>query len=356
MPICRTVSQISPPIRIVLVATIGLIAAWMLFLRPGAEPTPAPAPAPAPATAPGAEGLGNAVDRAEDAAAAQEARDEKLQQATGERDGAPGSAKAGATRAEAALATGRVLALAPLDGKATKELPAGIRRALVRRQVFAIGVFNLRSRRWRASAPEDRRVRRALARANRYGGRVTVHIAALGELSRLRPVLGDLDVVQSPSVVVVDRNRRATLLEGYVDRISINQAIADARRDSIAFRIKDAYRSRLNETCANYSLRLDRFDLPRSRSGIRPALGRLSRLVATYRAGFGRLNAPRRWRPLQGQIMEVLRRQDDFIASLRAGNLSQAGRSLTALDLAASGLDRRLDRAGVTNCVTHRRS
>ena len=47
MPICGTVSQISPPIRIVLVAVIGLIAAWMLFLRPKTEATPAPTPAPA---------------------------------------------------------------------------------------------------------------------------------------------------------------------------------------------------------------------------------------------------------------------------------------------------------------------
>ena len=73
MPICGTVSQISPPIRIVLVAVIGLLAAWMLFLRPKTEPVPAPNPAPA--TAPGVTGLSNAVDGAKDAAAAQEKRD-----------------------------------------------------------------------------------------------------------------------------------------------------------------------------------------------------------------------------------------------------------------------------------------
>jgi len=41
----RGVSQISPPIRIVLVATIGLIAAWMLFLRPSADVETTPPPA-----------------------------------------------------------------------------------------------------------------------------------------------------------------------------------------------------------------------------------------------------------------------------------------------------------------------
>ena len=74
-------SQISPPIRIVLIAVIGLIAAWMLFLRPKTEATPAPTPAPA--TAPGVTGLGNAVDKAKDAAATSDKANEKVQKRHG---------------------------------------------------------------------------------------------------------------------------------------------------------------------------------------------------------------------------------------------------------------------------------
>src|SRR3954451_8690311 len=44
-------SQLSPPIRILLVAVIGLCAAYFLFLKPKDEAGPA-APAPAAATAP----------------------------------------------------------------------------------------------------------------------------------------------------------------------------------------------------------------------------------------------------------------------------------------------------------------
>jgi len=349
VPISGTVSQISPPIRIVIVAAIGLMAAYMLFLRPTAEPVPAPAPAPA--TAPGVTGLTDAVDQAEDAAAAQEARDAKVQKATGTEDeAASGGPKAAAARTEAVLATGRVVEVPPLDDKATKGLPAGIRRALDRRRVFAIGVFNSRSRSWSPAPPDDRRVRRALASANRYGGKVTVHVATLGELSRLRSVIGELNVAQSPSVVVVDRNRRATLLEGYVDRVSINQAIADARRDSIAFRIKNDYLSRLNETCANFELRWDRFELGK------PVLGRAARLEAGYRAAFGRLAAPRRWKPLKAQLMSVLRGRGRYVAALRTGNPVRAGQALDALGIAATSLDRRMERAGVTSCVGTRRS
>lgn len=360
MPICGTVSQISPPIRILVIAVLGLIAAWMLVLKPSAE-EPA-APAPAPATAPGMTGLTNAVDRAKGAARAQEARDGKVQKATGEGDqAAAGGATAPAARTEAALATGRVLTLAPLADETTEGLPAGIRGALSRRQVFAVGVFNTRNKPWARMAADDRGVRRALSNANRYGGKVTVHAAALADLSRLRPVIGDLDVAQSPSVVVVDRNRRATVLEGYVDRISINQAITDARRNSTAFRIKNGYLSDLNRTCANYALRGERFWLPRSLKGLKGTTRRLDRLTATYLRRFGRLAPPARFKGLQSQIMSALRgdrrRALGALNAFNAGNRSRALQILGGFDLtAAIALDRRLDRTGVTSCVGFRRS
>ena len=74
-------SQISPPIRILLVAVIGLIAVYMLFLRPKTEEAVPAAAAPAattpvPAKDPGAKtesGSGqivqNAVKRTTDASA-----------------------------------------------------------------------------------------------------------------------------------------------------------------------------------------------------------------------------------------------------------------------------------------------
>src|SRR4051795_9288767 len=45
-------SQISPPIRILFIAVVGLCAAYMLFFRPKPADTAAPAAAPAAATTP----------------------------------------------------------------------------------------------------------------------------------------------------------------------------------------------------------------------------------------------------------------------------------------------------------------
>ena len=65
-----------------------------------------------------------------------------------------------------------------------------------------------------------------------------------------------------PSVVVIDRDLKGTVLTGYVDRVSINQAIADARRDSIDPDITDAYLREANADLRRFELRIDRWSLP----------------------------------------------------------------------------------------------
>jgi hypothetical protein len=160
----------------------------------------------------------------------------------------------------------------------------------------------------------------------------------------------------------VDRNRKATVLEGYVDRVSINQAIADARRNSIAFPIKDKYLKRLNSTCGNYFLRIDRFQYPKlTRPGVKRAFDRLVRLATTYERRFAALKAPARHKGLQKQLMSVVRADRRNVVALRSAvrrnDRARALAIIGATDLAAGvALDRRLDSSGVTSCVGFRRS
>jgi len=355
VPICGTVSQISPPLRIVLVAVIGLIAAWMLFLRPKTEP--APTPTPAPATAPGVTGLSNATDKAKDAAAASDEANEKLQQATGD-DASEGKAgKAGAEKGSATeIVTGRELPLEPLSADQTKGLPKLIVKALDKRQVFVVGVFDTKEKRWARMASDDRAVRRELDKTNRYDGKVVVATSTLGKLSSLNAIVGGVGVTQTPSVVVVDRNRTATVLTGYVERNAINQAIADARRNTTEVRITDPYVRSLNRTCANLDLRLSRFNLPATRGEIKPASRRFGRLMSSYRTGFGSLKAPAKYKPIQRQVDVVLARGEDFAVALRSGNFAKMDAAYTAMLASSSGLDRRFAAAGATSCVSNRKS
>ena len=354
MPICGTVSQISPPIRIVLIAVIGLIAAWMLFLRPKTEDTPAPAPAPA--TAPGVTGLSKAVDKAKDASATSDKANDKVQKATGEEDAAA-SGKAGSKGDSApAYVSGRVLPLEPLSAAETKGLPRKVVRALNERKVFAVGVFDTKESRWARMATDDRRVRRELTEVNRYRGEVVVTRTSLGKLSKLNAIVGDVGVTQTPSVVVVDRNRKATVLTGFVERNTINQAIADARRNSTERRITNPYVRQLNETCANYELRLSRFNVPTSRSAAAPSARRFDSLLGSYRRGFASLKAPVRYRPLQRQITTVLNKGEAFSAALHAGAMAPIRSTYRSMQSSASSLDRQFAAAGASACVANRKS
>jgi hypothetical protein len=349
------VSQISPPIRIVLIAAIGLLAAWMLFLRPKTEATPAPAPAPA--TAPGVTGLSNAVDSAKDAAAAQEARDGNVQKATGDDDAsASKSGKSGSKSGSAAdIVTGRELPLEPLTAEQTKGLPKPIVKALDKRRVFVVGVFDTEEKRWARMASDDRQVRRELAKTNRYDGTVVATTTSLGKLSRFNAVIGDIGVTQTPSVVVVDRNRKAVVLTGFVERNAINQAIADARRNSTEVRITDPFVRQLNRTCANLFLRMDRLDAPTTRAGVKPALRQYERLMASYGAAFVSLKGKSKYRPIARQAAGVLRKGERFGAALRSGNFARMQTTLDALLASDKGLDRKFADAGATTCVFNRK-
>ena len=107
--------------------------------------------------------------------------------------------------------------------------------------MLVLGVLSQEAKPWRPLADDDRYVRNALKRSNRYGGDVVVKTVGLDKLSTYGALVNDLDVSQSPSIVVIDRNLKGKVLTGYVDRIAINQAIADARRDSITPNITDTF-------------------------------------------------------------------------------------------------------------------
>ena len=355
MPICGTVSQISPPIRIVLIAVVGLLAAWMLFLRPKTEPTPGPTPAPA--TAPGVTGLSKAVDKAKDASAASDKANEKVQKATGDDAAKADAGKSGSAKETAPqFVTGRELPLEPLTAEQTKDLPKVIVKALDQRKVFVVGVFDTKEKRWARMARDDRAVRRELSKTNRYKGEVVATSSTLGKLSSLNAVIGDLGVTQTPSVVVVDRNRKAVVLTGFVERNAINQAIADARRNSTEVRITDRYVRTLNRTCANLDIRLDRFDLPATRAQVKPASRRFGRLISQYRTKFASLKAPSKYKPIQRHVDRYLVKGQDLAVALRSGNFAKMDAALSALAVSAAGLDRKFANAGATACVSNRKS
>ena len=227
-------SQISPPIRILLVCAVAFMAAWMLFLRPKTESgapaasTPATAAPPVEAGGDKASSLaGKAVEKANEATAAQDARAEELAGGVGETAAAPATNNATAVTPPADAAQPVQGTPAKLNKKEVAEggLPLRVLHALGDRKVVVI-LF------WQPRAAEDKAVRKALAGIDRHHNKVLAHATHIKRVASYQQITRGAEVEQSPTVVVIDRNRQVTPLVGYVDRQTIDQAVTDALRNS----------------------------------------------------------------------------------------------------------------------------
>ena len=210
-------SQVSPPIRILLAASVLFMAVYFVALRPGAEePAATPAPgAAAPQSAPG-QTAKTATDAAAQASAAAQARSGQ----------APVTAP-NTTSATDTVTGGQPAPVAEPSKKDVKNagLPRSVAKAVASKKVVVLYF-------WNSKAADDRQVRREVRGVARHKGKVVVHVASIGDISRYAPITRGVDVQQSPTVVVVDRNLKGDKLEGFVDQQTIDQAVSDALRSS----------------------------------------------------------------------------------------------------------------------------
>jgi hypothetical protein len=227
-------SQISPPIRILLVCAVAFMAAWMLFLRPSTDAgTPAvdePVPAANRPVEAGGDtansAAGKAVEAANNATAAADARVERIETGTETTADAGQAANAQATKS---TATGAEKTAADKPGKLAKGeaggLPLRVLKAIADRKVVTL-LF------WSPKAVEDQQVRKALRGIDRHDGKVLAHATHIKRIAAYQQITRGANVDQSPTVVVIDRNRTVQTLVGFVDRTTIDQAVTDALRKS----------------------------------------------------------------------------------------------------------------------------
>src|SRR5215213_5747130 len=270
-------SQISPPIRILLVAVVGLCAAYMLFLRPkpeeatpvattpaAATPVPAKDPNAQTSSKPGAavqqavRGADSASARADAAAGGQIAESEGGVAASGQ---APASTGVNTSPVTEAPAPGKGAQPAPLTKQSLAALPADVRKAVQKRKVLAVLFYNNRS-------DDDKATRRALAQVDRFGGQVFVDAHWIKNVAPYQAITRGVDLEQSPTVVVVDRNLKGESLVGYVDAQTIEQAVVDALRASGGSTIKNPYFRRLDAVCASAEQQAKALSQPSSAAAV----------------------------------------------------------------------------------------
>jgi hypothetical protein len=218
----RDMDQISPPMRIVLVVAIVFAAAYMLVLKPKDEAV-APAPEPAPAVQAGGPeantALGQAVEQANEAANASEAAN-----AARGAESTAGETKTQNPPATTQAAPGTQKPVAPADkavAEDLKDLPGWLAESMDKR-VVAVLFTN-------AESADDRRTSKALQQAYDYNGDVVTRVVNVKKISDYQAIAEGVDVSQSPTLMVIAKDRSAEVLTGFSSRNTISQAIIDAR-------------------------------------------------------------------------------------------------------------------------------
>jgi hypothetical protein len=290
----RDVSQISPPIRIVLAVAALFLVAWMTVLKPkSTDPVTTPTPTTTGNVATGKPAVsapGKLAEKARGAVTnASREHETTIEGDTAEPTSeTPAAGAATGSASGSATATSGATAATPVATGDLKGLPAPVVKAIRKQQVMVIGFFN-------KDAADDRLVRSAMAKVDRWDGRVFVKAAPIGKVGRWSRIAKGVDVEQSPTIVVVGRNLEATPLVGFVDTRTIDQAVVDAMREAGGL-FTSAYLRKVNTTCANASSSM--FASPQAR-GVADAPKRLSAhaaILASFAADLRGLKAPARYK------------------------------------------------------------
>jgi hypothetical protein len=188
-----------------LVATIAFFAVWTVALKPSSSSGPASSSSsPAPAA--------SQPKAAAPAPAPADASHASASHAT--------AAHASATSASAAKAK-------PAAKPAVKHTVSPqqrqslIENGLNHHKVLAILFFN-------PAAADDQAVKHELDEIPAQGGKVVKLAVPLSELTRYPVITNQVQVTESPTLVLIDGQRKADLLTGYLDQLELSQRVSDA--------------------------------------------------------------------------------------------------------------------------------
>ena len=241
--------KISLPFRIVLIVALVFAVVWFLVLRPkpAAESEPAVTP-------PGVTGLANDVakaNKAVDASNAAAARREAAANAVGGSSttattkpstttaakpaataAKPGAtaAKPGATSAKPATAkpakpvAPAAVAKPAKPGLADDAAPGDPSRPLLASVDAGKVVVVLF---WNKNASDDRATRRGLRSIDLHGGKVVASAVPIGDVGRYEAITRGVQVLESPTVLVIGAGGKARAITGYTQAKEIDQAVSD---------------------------------------------------------------------------------------------------------------------------------
>jgi hypothetical protein len=187
-----------------LVATIAFFAVWTVALKPSSSSGPASSsssPAPA-ASQPKAAAPAHADASHASASHATAAH-------------ASATSRASAVKAKPAAKPVVKHTVSP------RQRQSLIENGLNHHKVLAILFFN-------PAAADDQAVKHELDEIPARGGKVVKLAVPLSELTRYPVITNQVQVTESPTLVLIDGQRKADLLTGYLDQLELSQRVSDA--------------------------------------------------------------------------------------------------------------------------------
>jgi hypothetical protein len=203
---------ISRPMQILLAVVLALAALWFVALRPKSDSGSSSAP-----SAPGTQGLGNAVNGAKGAVAKSNAASSAAEQTTG---GTGSSSTAGNASSSSSSSTAK-----PATTKSAAQ-PAHDRSKPILAELAQGKVVVLLF--WNPRASDDRSVHAVLRAVNRHAGKVAVHSARISHVGDYLGITSGVQVLGSPTALVINKKRQAKQITGFNDAVAIDQAVNDA--------------------------------------------------------------------------------------------------------------------------------
>jgi hypothetical protein len=202
--------HVSRPLIALLVGTVAFFALWLVALKPSSS-----------STSGGSSGLGayqSAIGKAHQAVAQSNAVNAAH---GGTVASTTAVAKAVTPVAKAAAQPVRPALPAAHVPRAAANRVNTVERALREKKVIALLFYN-------PAAADDQALKGELAAVPTHGARVVKLAVPLSELARYTVLINQVAVEVSPTLVLVDRARRATTIVGFADRFEIAQRVSDA--------------------------------------------------------------------------------------------------------------------------------
>ena len=262
--------KISLPFRILLVVFLAFAVLWFVVLRP----KPA-ADAAAPVTpAPGVTGLAKDAAKAKNAVAAANAAAARSEAAANAAGGSSTATKPSATTAKPPTATPVKPAKPAVPGLADDAAPGDPSRPLLA-AVDAGKVVVLLF--WNKHASDDRATRQGLRSVNLHAGKVVASAVTIDDVGRYEAITRGVQVLESPTVLVIGAGGKAREITGYAQAKEIDQTVSDV--GGKGFEVKKAFAFHgfskvADDACKDLSYALDqKLDPPTTVPALTKALG-----------------------------------------------------------------------------------